>query len=719
MPGSLFMIANPEKDPLLHDPTREQARHSLVEFLRAMTGQSPPTTGTALAHIEPAFLSTWRCMKNSWKGFGRFRYVGLDINPCHAQVHFHYERAYPDWRKHPALKPLVGEITDIGLVGCRYRGTIVEFDKIDPSHLRTLLTKCIPIHYQWFSTSTGPFDLNKLGAMDYHSGISLKPQTSLACASRKGKERETSPKRPAGPSQKKRAKYIAVQKKGEEDKGHHISKNEYKRLLEWCVMVHKQLPEGDIFYAYENDAEDEDDAAPAGPIVSAKDLVAHEARMAALPREEPSTCLDIVVAPAVVAQGIVTAEPETSLAVMTQGVMTPGPVNDEPAPVTVTAPIAKAIKVPVVPKPVPDNGAESPVSLGEEEAPFTHGSPIAPCQLQDDHISPMLPSPRAISRPSSPPDTRVVLPAPMDRFTQKPPMLPPPWAMPRPSSHPVLRAVLSRPVGRLAETPAAIEAGRSWQPVYESPSQSLQGESRRDAGSSHDEKSYFRDSYHAYEHRTSRPYQEEGYRSRYLQADSSDHPFMKRKLSSSQLEESSGHTGENKRFCPEGREARRPTLSDRITDNFSTGPSPPSLHSLIDRVSTVLKVPRVEQKKEQILNPRAERKKKQVLNPRAEQVPPLVLRPSMSQVFLQPQELLSAVEGIWLIMQAYQANELQINGPPVFMQGVTFPAAPVNHSGHLITMFQSAIRIAYDLLANPNTSPADSIPTLLRSGATF
>src|ERR1700693_4222150 len=71
-----------------------------------------------------------------------------------------------------------------------------------------------------------------------------------------------------------------------------------------------------------------------------------------------------------------------------------------------------------------------------------------------------------------------------------------------------------------------------------------------------------------------------------------------------------------------------------------------------------------------------------------------MLRPSMSQVFLQPQGLMSAAEGIRLITHAYRANELRINGPQVFMQGVTFPAAPTLHSGRLITMFRSAIHVA-------------------------
>ncbi|KAG2046128.1 hypothetical protein BDR06DRAFT_977720 [Suillus hirtellus] len=580
-------------------------------------------------------------------------------------------------------------------------------------------------------------------ATDYAFMMSIRHSTTHAFAPRNGKECEASPKRPAGPVQKKPAKYYAVESIGEEDKGRHISKNEYKRLTEWCHGVHKSLPGGDIFYAYENDAEDDDDAKPAGPVVSAKSLAAWEAKMAALPREEPLTSTDNVNVPAVATQGVVTAESESeaSMAVVTQGIMTAeseaslvevtqgittqGAVNKEPAQVTVTAPIAEAIEVSVAP--VPDSGTEP---HEEGEAPFIPGSPIAPWIPQDSHVSTAPPSPRANSCPSSPTDARVVPPASMDGFTQKSPRLSSPQSMTRPSSSFVSGVVLSEPAGVLT-TPAAVDAGRSQQQVYDRLGRPFKGESRRDAGSSQH-----------YERRTSRPYREEGYHShgdrtqaqahsRYrpaydegysLHGPSSNWPssaprcppspcrkerlafpsnrsYRKRKLSSSQLE-LRGRTGESKRFCPEDREARRPTLSDRIVDDVRMGPSPSSSRSLIDRVHTVAKVPDTEQKP----------KTKQVPNPHAEQVPTLMLRPSMSQVFLQPQGLMSAAEGIWLITHAYHANELWINGPQVFMQGITFPTAPTLHSGHLITTFWSAIHVAHDLLANPNASPADSIP---------
>ncbi|KAG1790129.1 uncharacterized protein HD556DRAFT_1310914 [Suillus plorans] len=497
---------------------------------------------------------------------------------------------------------------------------------------------CIPVDLEaherfpegrWLSA---PFTLGRdWGAQDT-SGWTLTPIV---------RKSRTSPKRPAGPLQKKRAKYIAVQKKGEEDKGRRISKNEYKRLTEWCVGVHKQLPEGDIFYAYENDADDEDDAAPAGVIVSAKDLAAHEAKtLAALPREEPWTCLDTEAAPAVVAQGVMIAEPETSLAAVTQGVTTAGQVNDEPALVTVTAPIAKAIEVPITPKPVPDNGAESPVSSEKGEALFTPDSPMAPWIPQDDNFSSMLPSPRAVSHPSSPPDARVVLPASMNRPKQKSPRLSSPQAMPRSSSPPVSRGVLSKPTGGLTETPVAVEAGRSQQCAYQPLGRPFQEGTRRDAGLSRDERSYSGDSYR-------------------LMSAGRTTPTRRRVTALATFRANQRRTGENKRFCPEDREAQRPMLSERIMDDFSMGPPSSSLRSLTDRIRTV----------PNLRAPPAEQKKKQIRNPHAEQVPTLMLRPPMSQVLLQPQELVSAGDGIRLITQAYQANELRINGP----QGPTFP----------------------------------------------
>ncbi|KAG1761653.1 hypothetical protein EDD22DRAFT_847620 [Suillus occidentalis] len=254
----------------------------------------------------------------------------------------------PDWRMHPAMAPLV-----------------------EPLHLRALLM------------STGPFDPKALGANGHDMATHLKSQMTLALALRKGKEREASPKHLAGPVQKKPAKYITVQKVGEEDKARHISKNKYKRLMECCQGVHKLLPGGDIFYAYEKDTEDKDNTMSAGPVVTAKDMAVHN-----MPGQPGLFQL-------------------LRLLIVTQGVTTQGAVNKEPAQVTVTAPIAEAIKVSVAP--VPDSGTEP---HEEGEASFTPGSPIAPWIPQDISTTP--PSPWANSRPLSPPDVRVVLPASLD-----------------------------------------------------------------------------------------------------------------------------------------------------------------------------------------------------------------------------------------------------------------------------------------------------------------
>ncbi|KAG2746297.1 hypothetical protein P692DRAFT_20876404 [Suillus brevipes Sb2] len=98
-------------------------------------------------------------------------------------------------------------------------------------------------------------------------------------------------------------------------------------------------------------------AGEGGGMVSAKSLTAWEAKMAALPREELSTSLDnmIVLAVAmqgeasmaVVTQGVMTPESEAFLVEVTQGVTIQGAVNEEPAQITVKVPIAKAIKVSV------------------------------------------------------------------------------------------------------------------------------------------------------------------------------------------------------------------------------------------------------------------------------------------------------------------------------------------------------------------------------------
>jgi hypothetical protein len=73
----------------------------------------------------------------------------------------------PDWNTRPLLVPLVGKITDTGLVRCSFRGCIVDFNEIAHDDLLNLLNDQVPVHYQWFPTDVGPFDPRTLKAEDY------------------------------------------------------------------------------------------------------------------------------------------------------------------------------------------------------------------------------------------------------------------------------------------------------------------------------------------------------------------------------------------------------------------------------------------------------------------------------------------------------------------------------------------------------------------------
>ncbi|KAG2045764.1 hypothetical protein BDR06DRAFT_351799 [Suillus hirtellus] len=136
----------------------------------------------------------------------------------------------------------------------------------------------------------------------------------------------------------------------------------------------------------------------------------------------------------------------------------------------------------------------------------------------------------------------------------------------------------------------------------------------------------------------------------------------------------------------------RPTLMNRLhdVDTFPAA-SPPTL---MERIHDVATFP--------VASP-----------PAPEPSPPQQLQPAQVQTLPVTAEV-----GLSLIAEYYQADELQIDGP-AFMTGITIPVAPVLRSGRLTTTFRSAIRVVYDKLLHPNGSPADSIQTLLRSGAPF
>ncbi|KAG1804560.1 hypothetical protein EV424DRAFT_1351261 [Suillus variegatus] len=83
----------------------------------------------------------------------------------------------PDWKTRPLLTPLVGKITDTGLVRYSFRGCIVDFNQITHHNLLNLLNDQVPVHYQWFPTDIGPFDPRTLKAEDYDNLNREKHQT--------------------------------------------------------------------------------------------------------------------------------------------------------------------------------------------------------------------------------------------------------------------------------------------------------------------------------------------------------------------------------------------------------------------------------------------------------------------------------------------------------------------------------------------------------------
>ncbi|KAG2046117.1 hypothetical protein BDR06DRAFT_977712 [Suillus hirtellus] len=65
------------------------------------------------------------------------------------------------------------------------------------------------------------------------------------------------------------------------------------------------------------------------------------------------------------------------------------------------------------------------------------------------------------------------------------------------------------------------------------------------------------------------------------------------------------------------------------------------------------------------------------------------------------------------------AMDLKFTRPSVMLPGINFPTTATQHTGKLVTTFRTAVRIMYLMFLNPNASPADFIPTLLRSGAPY
>jgi hypothetical protein len=70
-------------------------------------------------------------------------------------------------------------------------------------------------------------------------------------------------------------------------------------------------------------------------------------------------------------------------------------------------------------------------------------------------------------------------------------------------------------------------------------------------------------------------------------------------------------------------------------------------------------------------------------------------------------------------MRLNRATDLKFTGPPVILPGINFPTTATQRTGKLVTTFRTAVRLVHLRFLNPNASPADFIPTLLRSGAPY
>jgi hypothetical protein len=113
-------------------------------------------------------------------------------------------------------------------------------------------------------------------------------------------------------------------------------------------------------------------------------------------------------------------------------------------------------------------------------------------------------------------------------------------------------------------------------------------------------------------------------------------------------------------------------------------------------------------------------------------VPPIVSLPRRSTsshcqslphppILIPTGNTLPSNEGLQLIRSAYQEDACLIIGPPVYLRlsGIIFPATPAPRLGTLVMSFQSAIRVAHDIYVLPAASPAASVPSLLRRGASY
>lgn len=206
------------------------------------------------------------------------------------------------WKTRPNLVSHVEKISDLGLPCCSFRGCIVRFDSISYDNLRNLLNNRVPIHYQWYTTDTGAFDLCGLRAYDYDDLQRMKHQPVRGDwdSTKKAIHPVTQPNAmsvapsatPVAGSTKAKAKYYKMNGR----KTEMISKKLYKDLAKVYFAEHLKRPMGDIFIIKEDVMKMPDDNSEMGePVITKADMATHLAKMtSAAPDKEASQISELV-----------------------------------------------------------------------------------------------------------------------------------------------------------------------------------------------------------------------------------------------------------------------------------------------------------------------------------------------------------------------------------------------------------------------------------------
>ncbi|KAG2354417.1 hypothetical protein BDR07DRAFT_1382270 [Suillus spraguei] len=650
-------------------------------------------------------------------------------------------RQDPHWRTRSSLQGHVLRVANTGLEFCWHVGCIVDFKRMEfsVSELHDLISCGVPVHYQWFPNDGGPFDPRALGASDYNFLQKIRQnqpewQRSTTAQSANPTDSPTVP-----PPAQKKAKYFKASGRFNTDKWEEISKNAYKELSKWCAAERVKLPTREVFVAYEYEGDDEEDVAPVGS-VSTKEMAAYVLGLAAQPKVSFST-------PAF--KNLETDEPmkpisasSSSSSSATPAVTTggssssahhkPAHVAKDSLPVVTSTESSSDSPYVAISTAVPSSSenikSESSLAVSASIAVNASSEKQHQGQRPATMCTETAPNIDILTRSISPGVESAVSLGEEDEafcsFGSTPSLRPssPGISVPPPASLATVAAVGNH--NPRNERTYQQESNRSWhhdrddsdrrRPVRRDFNALLIENNRRDDRHSYND-GYRRRRNHSGAYpmpmahgRPAGPIVSSSlYPRSYVTSSSSRLPLphhqecsafpddnscssRKRTISSVSLP---SRAEENKRprvAAPPT--SSRPTLMDRLRDvvAFPTALPP----TLMDRIHDVATFP--------MASP-----------PVPEPSPPQQL-PS-AQVQILP---VLAEVGLPLIAESYQANELQID-EPVFMTGITFPAAPVLRSGRLTTTFRSAIRVVYDQLSNPNASPADTISTLLRSGAPF